>query len=208
MLPGFESWANSRDNVLQTFLLKDLGSSRLHSSYNWQLILSHIHKSPAPPHEQKGEERFWLGSAHLGVLQKRMGSDAVLFEHWALHESVFSTSSPQPDRPTHLHTSVMPPKTPKLMHRRAAFQVFSQPHRSAALCLQRGGCCAKQPSCSQQSSPAGKGLGVMLDENLNVSQRCCLAAQKRPHPESWADPSLGNRSREGILLCSPETSLK
>lgn len=159
MLPGFESWANSRDNVLQTFLLKDLGSSRLHSSYNWQLILSHIHKSPAPPHEQKGEERFWLGSAHLGVLQKRMGSDAALFEHWALHESVFSTFSPQPDRPTHLHTSVMPPKTPKLMHRRAAFQVFSQPHRRAALCCKEGAAVQSSRAVPSRAALQGRAWG-------------------------------------------------
>lgn len=70
MLPHFETWANSRDNVLQTFPLKDLGSSRLESSYNWQLMLSHIHKSLTPPQEQSRVERLWLGSADFGVLQR------------------------------------------------------------------------------------------------------------------------------------------
>ncbi|KAJ7415382.1 hypothetical protein WISP_78548 [Willisornis vidua] len=55
------------------------------------------------------------------------------------------------------------------------------------------------------NSPAEKDVGVLVDENLDVS--CALAAQKVNCILGYIQSSVGSRSREGILhLCSEETT--
>lgn len=94
-------------------------------------------------------------------------------KHWALHEGMFSTFPPQPDRAAHLHTYGSQKNTKIDAQACSTAGFLAAPQKCHSVPAKEG-----MLGKSAELVPAGKDLGVMLDEKLNVSQQCCLAAQK------------------------------
>jgi len=54
-----------------------------------------------------------------------------------------------------------------------------------------------------ESSPQEKDLWVLVDEKLDMTQQCAMAAQQAKHPLGCIPSSVGSREREGILPLCP-----